>query len=523
MKKFIVFTLSLAMLFGAFAGCSDAKKPSAFSVGYAKADITPKDSVPLDGLGNADQRLSNGIILDPLFATCVACKDSEGNTVLMFGLDLLTTYGALFNDIRAKISNECNIPFENIMFFGSHTHSGPATALTQFPSVAAYNELVTNNCVQAAKDAIADLAPAKMQTAITRPEGLNFVRHYVFDNGHITGYRIYETEAIASKVGHPHKADNLMQLVKFVREGDDKKDVVLINWQAHYAGANDIDENAVSSDYIGVMRAKIEEELNCLVSFYQGGEGNISSGSRIVGEQAFSDYKDCGQKLADYAIEAADTFTDAEVGKIQVMSEEFVPDGRGNTETLYAIAFGDFACVFAPFEIYDTNAVNVRETSKYKFTFYAGLANTQYGNRYLPSEEGFSYPSYEHMSHNSPPNYKYSPYEPGSAEKVEAQLISMLDKMFAESGNTVKERPEGYITPEFVPVCDGVEYTNPTPGNLNGSLEGENGFYCLVLFAGNTAKKMLADSKETAELVLSQTGTMKLLFDERNVIVGVAE
>jgi hypothetical protein len=40
-------------------------------VGYGKADITPKTSVPLDGYGNAANRFSQ-VQRDPLQATCIA-------------------------------------------------------------------------------------------------------------------------------------------------------------------------------------------------------------------------------------------------------------------------------------------------------------------------------------------------------------------------------------------------------------------------------------------------------------------
>ena len=56
------------------------KKDSLFTVGYARTDITPSESVPLAGYGNTMQRLSQGV-LDPLYATCIAITAGE-NTLL---------------------------------------------------------------------------------------------------------------------------------------------------------------------------------------------------------------------------------------------------------------------------------------------------------------------------------------------------------------------------------------------------------------------------------------------------------
>lgn len=522
MKRVITLLLCLTMVIGIFVGCGEEKSSGAFSVGYGKADITPEDSVPIGGMGDDLERFST-TILDPLSATCVACRDSEGNTVLMFGIDNLTTYGALIVDIRASISEELGIPFDNIMFSASHTHSAPMCRYTDRPVVAKYNEKVKNNCMQAARDAVADLAPAKMYFTHTRPENLNFMRHWVLDDGSYRGWRIYDYNG--SIIGTPHKPDNLLQLVKFEREGD-KKPVVMINWQAHYAGATKMDYNGISADYPAVLRNELEKQLDCLASFHLSGSGNLVSNPRTpeVGPNLSENHIDHGQLLAAEAVKAAENFQEAEVGKIQVLAEDWIPEGNRATQILYTIGFGDFAIVWAPFEIYDNNSVAVREASKYKYTFYASCANAADGNMYLPDLEGFRYPTYEALGQTDPPNYNYTKFPKGSAESVQNQLISMLDKMYAASGMEVKEKAEGYITPEFVPVSDGAEYTNPTPGDTTAYTEGngDNGLYCLVLLKNNKMTKMLADSKKTAEAVLSKT-SMKLLFDERNVIVGIAE
>ena len=52
-------------------------------IGYGKACITPEESVPLAGMGNTSKRMST-MILDDLYATCVAFTDEKGQTVLLF-------------------------------------------------------------------------------------------------------------------------------------------------------------------------------------------------------------------------------------------------------------------------------------------------------------------------------------------------------------------------------------------------------------------------------------------------------
>ena len=91
MKKIFALVLCVLMTLSLLAGCGSskdsAKKVESFSVGYAKADITPTDSVPLRGYGDAMERFSEGY-LEPMYATCVAFADADGAKVLLISTDL---------------------------------------------------------------------------------------------------------------------------------------------------------------------------------------------------------------------------------------------------------------------------------------------------------------------------------------------------------------------------------------------------------------------------------------------------
>ncbi len=80
---------------------------------------------------------------------------------------------------------------------------------------------------------------------------------------------------------------------------------------------------------------------------------------------------------------------------------------------------------------------------------------------------------------------------------------------------------EGYIRAAFEPYTDG-EYINTTPGDLTACTPVQNGFYRLVLVDGSKIRVFLALNEEVAHQVLQQT-TVKPLFNEQHVIVGLAE
>ena len=112
-------------------------------------------------------------------------------------------------------------------------------------------------------------------------------------------------------------------------------------------------------------------------------------------------------------------------------------------------------------------------------------------------------------------------YPKGTAENVQAILTELLDELFTTGGYTEQPKAEGYITPAFEPYTDG-EYTNPTPGYLTACVPVKNGFYQLTLLDGSKFRVFLVINEEVAHKVLQQT-TVKPLFNEQNVIVGIAE
>ncbi len=524
MKKIISLLLVLVIVLGLCA-CSKneqaAEQPQqqTFSVGFAKGDITPSTSSLLAGYGDFfdDEPRMSTTVLDPIYATCIAFTDSTGKTVLLFGLDLLYIDASLFEVIRKSISDENGIPTSHILFSASHTHSAP----TQSAKNANSNDVILKTCIRIAKHALEDRKPAQMFTTFTRPERMSFVRHYIQSNGNFLGKGV-DNIPKDQLIGHMHKADNLLQLVKFTREGG--KDVILTNWQAHYKGADQVDYNGISGDYVSLYRSALEDSLNCHAAFVLGGSGNLTSSSKMTGETLTKQYTDHGQKLAEIATEAAANFQPAELGNIYLKEEIIKIPGGKNADInnyLYALGFGDFGCAFAPFEIFDTNAKAVREASNWKYTFYASCSYGSAGNGYLPDKLAFTYNAYEAYGPKEV-DYTYTKYPEGTAELIQDKLITMLNDIFTESGNEKKEREEGYNL-VLVPATNGKEYTNMDPGNAGAITEGERGFYCTKLIEdGNAIKNVLIASKEVADQIAQKT-TMKLIFDDRNIVVGIAQ
>lgn len=437
MKKVIALIVTAVLFISLFSGCGPAEVPAestgettaptpeaAFLVGYSSVDITPKESVPLAGSGGAGigshERMSKEVI-DPLYATCIAFSDETGNIILLFNLDILYAHDAsetlALTYCASDIAKATGVPMKQVMFSSTHNHNAPDLRI-DMPCIENYNKSLRTWLTDAAKEAIADLKPAKMYTAEARPQGQNFVRHYYMSDGSVAGANFgdFKNNTIVS---HVRDADNQMQLVKFTREGG--KDVVLANWQAHpYTG--DAKYGILSNTYH--MRQKVEAELNCHFQYLLGASGNVVSSSRIKEEQDGATYVQRYQKLAQYAIDAAANFKEVPTGKVQILGKEYSgPNAAGNgntTMSLYAFSVGDVAFITAPYEMFCENGEQIKAASPFSTTMIVTCAN---GNRsYMPSQECYDYGGLYEIGGCK--------FQEGTAEVLVGEYTAMLKALF---------------------------------------------------------------------------------------------
>ena len=505
MKRLICIAISMLIVISLFAACDKpTEEAGVFSVGYGKADISPEHPVFLRGYGSLyEERTSTGVA-DPLYATCVAIKDASGNQVLLISLDLLGCDTGVMRPIRESIAAETGVPFDNVMVSCSHSHCGPD--MGDFT----YRELLLSRMLDASKEALSTYKPATMETTFCRVDGINYVRHYLLTDG------TYMGEGVGSVprkqiYGHYGKADNMLQVIRFNREGD--KPVLLMNWQGHPRSSEPYSNTTATSNVAGILRKTVEEALDCYASYFLGGSGNANNDSQIPTEVHYENYMEVGQALGQEIINIVDTFEPVNTGDIQIAINHLNVSGAVADEgaPYYAMSFGDVAFVFVPNEIFDTNAMAVRDNSKFKMTFYASCSNESYG--YLPTD-----PSFDWVHHYE---VRTTKYPKGTALVVQNMLSALLDDCFAASGNEEAPKREGYVTPEFVPYSDGTVYTNPAPGVTDAYTPLANGFCQIVMMdASNNTRQFLALNEQVAKEVLAQSSG-KLLLNEQNVVVGI--
>ena len=412
-----------------------------FMVGYARLAIPTPAGVGLGGFGNTNSRLSE-TVLDDLYVTCTSLSDGE-KTVLMYTVDYLGVSLHNYKVISAWVEENLSIPAENVFITATHNHSAPQVR-DGSASVVSYMPAFYEGMYRVARLSVADLSPATLQIGSARTEHLNYVRRYLREDGSFHGVG-YFTKNKSPLARHESEADNLMQVLRFVREG--KKDVVLVNWQCHVTTTSGLKRTDVSADWVGAFRDEAERELDVHFAYYQGAAGNLVPNSYLSHEISNSDYHKHGKDLTavlkralsdvkparlspmklvhynhygyfqtdtegkdlDQAREICDAFDRGDTDAVRDLCLEYgfhsnyhakailgrstMPKDAGKEIQMAALSLGEVGVVFAPYEMYDTNGMQIKARSPFEMTLICGYTNNAFG--YIPSAVGFQNGGYE--------------------------------------------------------------------------------------------------------------------------------
>lgn len=434
-------------------------------IGFGRTDITPIEPVPLAGYGNSQNRISREIDYR-LFATCLAFTNEKSAPVLVYHADLPIPPSVPFKTwLLPRIAEATGVSAEQILVSCTHNHSGPALDDAEKDArIRRYQPLLIERMIEAAKLALADMAPAQLQVGSIQTEGLNHVRRYVLQDGTFAGdnYGHFELSPIAC---HESEPDRQLQTIKILREG--KQDIILANFQMHPHRNGGSKKYILSADIIGAFREEMEKD-GVLFAYFTGGSANVNGNSRIPEENITPDFIAHGKALADYArrieyIPARSGTVDFRTVKIVLpvdhRKDPLVPackqiqekwyttfqhaDYRSISEPLginsvyhagaivakaampreiemstWVLSVGDVAFVAVPYEMFDTNGMQIKAGSPFKQTFILTCTNERFA--YIPSALGFKNGGY---------SVDQCRFLPGTGEVIAENLIDSLKKM----------------------------------------------------------------------------------------------
>ena len=431
-------------------------------VGYGRKSIHPKEPTPLGGMGSSSNRFFNNT-LDELKATAIAFKDGEEAVILMT-IDIVSCSPVMVK-ARTEMSKLLGIDESRIMITCTHTHSGPDMYSAE-EAIGRYSPVLTEGIIEAAREALSDLAPAKLYGAKTETAGLNFVRHYRMNDGTVYGDNF--GNKASGFADYATENDPEMLLMKIEREG--KKDILAVNWQAHPKLTGGLLKFDISADFISSFRDAIERDTDMLFAFFLGAAGNQNPESYIASHKHNMDYISYGEKLADYAKEALSRLSEIEGEGIEtkelVLQEKTTRENihlldkcleihKFFTETadrdeanrrareigltsvyeagaitrrpnlpetldiaLYATRIGGMAFTNAPAEMFSTSGKYVKKNSPFDMTFFITCSNNTRG--YFATNDAYDYRCYESVT---------SRFNKGIAEKVSDTLVDMLNEI----------------------------------------------------------------------------------------------
>jgi len=476
MKKIITLLLVLALTLSLCAcgnsnstgetGNADQTAADGLQAGFCRIQMTPSYTVSLGGYSDDDTRRSEGFRTH-IYLTCVAVK-TGADTILLYTFDGLSASKAIQDAMRGSITTAVDIPADNIFIGATHCHSAPTLTKAYEGNDKYYVEFMTA-CATAAKDAIADLAPAQLLATageLTDENGkyMNFVRHYEMMDGSHAGSNFGDWSK--GIVGHSTEADHELILLKFDR-AEDKKDILMVNFQAHPDRGSELGRTLIAASWVGPLRDELEKLSGLQVAYFTGASGNQNADSKIPEEAHGLDWLGYGTKLGqlingkladlkpvegDIGFKQTSTQLSLDIDHswdhmLKEANEVFdlwksagksAGDALGKkygftstyqarairtraqkpmTETLEVRAFklGPIGFTTGTYEMFSTHSLYVKEHSPFDITFII-TANSSY----LPDQAAYVYRSYE-----ADTGY----FASGSGEKLAENYVKMLNEI----------------------------------------------------------------------------------------------
>lgn len=435
MKKATSLLLSLVMLLGIGAMISVSAADNGIKVGFGQYDFTPADSVNMTGI---DPRDSVGTLTpeDRLMATVVAISDADGNIALICTVDMLKAYGA--TTTRQVISKATGVPVSNIHISATHTHSAPS------PTESGFADSFNDGFADAAKQAIADMSPiSATKIGSVEVPYLNQVRHCWRQNGHVNGNNFVSSGA-GSWGYNVYDPDREAQIIRFVR--DDKKDVVMLNFQAHATTASCLTDYGrarkqyLSGDWIGFCRRHVEaQDPDTRVALYVGASGDVNAYHQsatireLEQENCPNDTTVYGARLGDYILAGMKNLKTVNVsGPVKSINLfHKTPDVSMTAITSAELTAASIGNVIAfashSYEMFTAHGKYVKANSPFEMTFV--LSNSNGDNKYVSWFYSYDYPE---LIKDNPAVYEIasSKYVKGAGEDFAQSMVAMLNALY---------------------------------------------------------------------------------------------
>ena len=233
---------------------------------------------------------------DDLLVSGIAFDDGNNKAVVL-SFDLIGLDEDLINQIRQECGIICGIDPEDIVLTCTHTHSGPYT--TRDEGLARnedYIEKLIDYCREAVKGAFEEMIEVYVfHYSVNAYENLNRrlispanTYLYLPDNKHL----LKTAEGIV---------DPELGILYFMNAESKDAEAVFVNYTAHplTSQSGGLSSSIITSDYPGILREHVENEIGGVCVFTQGACGDIHPREF---ESGFTRTEEMGKNLAKKVI-----------------------------------------------------------------------------------------------------------------------------------------------------------------------------------------------------------------------------
>ncbi|NBO38481.1 hypothetical protein EBU99_07840 [bacterium] len=226
---------------------------SQLRVGFSQINIATRDILPMGGYGTyvlKTPRLSSEGIHDPLYASAVVIESAQGQLAALVSLDAVGLSGTQIERIEKAVRESVDSKIE-IIISATHTHHSPDTlglwgSIPRTGRDSRYSAQLETATVQAVREAFAKREKAKVSSRVGRHANDSSAARNSFDVN-----------------------DDFLWLGFYGLE-DGQLLGTFTQWSAHPTVLG-MENNALSSDYIGAYRETLSQKLARVPHVYVNG------------------------------------------------------------------------------------------------------------------------------------------------------------------------------------------------------------------------------------------------------------
>ncbi len=447
-NRFLVILL-LLMLNVSVSGQKASKKPvpqpKIFRAAVVKTDITPENSQYLVGY---QERKSTGIN-DRIYQKVLLLDDGNTQFVLV-STEICILAPAEYHRIASKVKDIYGIDPANFWWSTTHTHAAPEVGDPGIYTIymgernkheidKEYTSMIEQKIIDGIKEAREKLTPARLGAG------------WGYSQANINRRAIDLNEKASIGLNPDGPVDRRIGLLKIERE-DGTPIALLANYAIHGTVMNGTNV-LISGDAPGIVSEYVEEKIGAPVLFINGAAGNLAPIYSVYPTPRAGHLGEFRVLLGDKIIEAYNKIYST-TGKVTLNAESIIVESprkegmdwpadhsmytkksaSGSNLVLFPVGLlkinDDIAIWSAPCELFCEISNEIRDQSKYPFTFYFGYTNGWFG--YFVAESQYKYEGYEP---------RVSPFTPRAHKDLTSTLIPYLQERQPVS-QSVKQETE---------------------------------------------------------------------------------